>query len=227
MKWFKLDADFLFDGKILSLSDKELRIWLAIISEIAARYTGKETVFNLELNKLILSTKSKQTKFVLSLNSVCTKFELKMNLKQTENKLEIEYPNFLKKQASYFRGALTKCETLQENKNKIRKEEDKEEEKRETYPEQVQSVFNYFKEKLGKKIELNESRSNIIIKRLKEGKSVEDLKHAIDNFSKDDWPDRHKFCDLVYCIGYRNKVDNFEKWFNLARIESRSVLNIT
>ena len=30
----------------------------------------------------------------------------------------------------------------------------------------------------------------------------------------DDWEDRHKYCDVIYCIGIRNKIDNLEKWLN-------------
>lgn len=83
-----------------------------------------------------------------------------------------------------------------------------------TYTEQVQEVFAYFCLKLNKKIILTSERAKIIQQRFKEERSIEELKMAIDNFSKDDWPDRHKYCDVVYAIGTRNKVNNLDRWLN-------------
>lgn len=81
-----------------------------------------------------------------------------------------------------------------------------------TTTQQIQEVFEFFCFTLRKKILLSKDRQRIIELRLKEGRSVEELKRAITNFSMDDWADRHKFCDLVYAIGVRNKVDNLDKW---------------
>lgn len=77
---------------------------------------------------------------------------------------------------------------------------------------QIQQVFDFFCFTLRKKILLSSDRKRIIEHRLREGRTVEELKRAIANFSKDEWPDRHKFCDIVYAIGTRNKVDNLDKW---------------
>ena len=60
----------------------------------------------------------------------------------------------------------------------------------------------------------------IIITNLNKKRTEEQLKKAIDNFSKDDWPDRHKFTDLVYCIGVRGGVDNFDKWSDFENQKS-------
>jgi hypothetical protein len=66
-----------------------------------------------------------------------------------------------------------------------------------------------------KGLKLTDIRKRIIDQRLFKDKiSIEDLKKAITNFSKDEWEDRGKYCDIVYAIGIRNKVDNFAKWIN-------------
>ena len=78
----------------------------------------------------------------------------------------------------------------------------------------VTQFFQYFLLKTKKHLKLNSPRRDIISKRLKEGYTLEQLKKAVDNFVLDDWADRHKFIDIVYCIGTRNKVDNLEKWLN-------------
>lgn len=83
-----------------------------------------------------------------------------------------------------------------------------------TYAEQVQLVFNHFCTKLNKKILLTPERKKIIEQRLKEKRTVQEINIAIDNFSKDEWPDRHKYCDIVYAIGTRNKVNNLDRWLN-------------
>lgn len=79
-------------------------------------------------------------------------------------------------------------------------------------PKDVEEVFAYFCLKLNRRILLSKERAKLIFLRLMEGRTVQEMKTAIDNFSKDDWAERHKFCDLVYVIGVRNKVDNLDKW---------------
>lgn len=81
-------------------------------------------------------------------------------------------------------------------------------------PVLVRTVFEYFCLKLNKKILLSSERSSIISNRFKEGRTLEEMKIAIDNFSKDDWPDRHKYCDILYCLGTRNKINNMDKWLS-------------
>lgn len=80
--------------------------------------------------------------------------------------------------------------------------------------ETVKEVFSYFCLMLSKKIQLTPERKDIITKRLKEGRTIEEMKTAIYNFSKDDWPDRYKHCDIVYCLGTRNKVNNLDRWLS-------------
>lgn len=80
----------------------------------------------------------------------------------------------------------------------------------------VGEFFSYFLLKTKKELELTPDRRALILKRLDEGRTVEDLKKAVDNFMMDDWSDRHKFIDLVYCIGVRNKIDNLDKWLSVV-----------
>ncbi|MDD2653490.1 MAG: hypothetical protein PHI86_00045 [Candidatus Omnitrophica bacterium] len=72
--------------------------------------------------------------------------------------------------------------------------------------------LDYFILKTNKNLKLTPERKAIIEQRLNEGRTLEELKKAVDNFIQDDWPDRHKFIDIIYCIGIRNKVDNLDKW---------------
>lgn len=78
--------------------------------------------------------------------------------------------------------------------------------------DQIQEVFAHFCFTLKKKILLSPERRKLIEKRLAEGRTVAEMKRAIDNFSKDPWEERYKFCDLVYCIGVRNKEDLLDRW---------------
>ena len=79
---------------------------------------------------------------------------------------------------------------------------------------QVLAVLSYFNETCDKKLTLNTERRKIILSCLEKNRTFDDIKRAIKAFSQDDWSDRAKFCDLIYAIGIRNKIDNFEKWFN-------------
>ena len=76
-------------------------------------------------------------------------------------------------------------------------------------------ILNYFNEKLHKKLTPTKERIEVIGKCIDKGRGLELIKQAIDKFSLDDWSDRHKYCDLVYAIGMRSGIDNFEKWLNM------------
>jgi uncharacterized phage protein (TIGR02220 family) len=78
----------------------------------------------------------------------------------------------------------------------------------------VQSFFAYFIEKTKKNLKLTPERSAIIKKRFNDGRTLEELKRAVDNFVADDWAERERFTDIIYCIGVHNKVDNLDKWLN-------------
>jgi len=79
----------------------------------------------------------------------------------------------------------------------------------------VSEFFNYFILKTKKSFKLTPSTRQLINKRLGEGFTLEQLKLAVDNFVQDDWVERPKHLDLIYCIGKQNgKPDNLEKWIN-------------
>lgn len=105
-------------------------------------------------------------------------------------------------------------EVVTVDKKACAKEVDKEVDKEvEINKKVVVDFFNYFCEKTQKKFALTSGRKKIIELRL-QTYPLDQLKKAVDNFILDDWPDRHKFIDIVYCIGVRNKIDNLEKWLN-------------
>jgi len=89
----------------------------------------------------------------------------------------------------------------------------------------IQDFLSYFNQKNGKSLKLTPERNRIIKARL-ENHTIEDLKKAVDNFVLDDWSERHKFCDIVYCIGIRNKVDNLDKWMNAKQKKTRQTKNL-
>jgi hypothetical protein len=100
-------------------------------------------------------------------------------------------------------------------------EEDPKAKEKALQEEQIRQVMDHFNQECKafcpKGLKLTEIRKGIIKKRLFDDKiSLDDLKKAITNFSKDDWQDRGKYCDIVYAIGIRNKADNFEKWVNYS-----------
>lgn len=78
-------------------------------------------------------------------------------------------------------------------------------------------IIAYFQEvcKL-KKYKSTSERIKIILICLKKGRSPDDIKKAILNFSRDTWVERSKYMDLVYAIGVIRNIDNFEKWFNMT-----------
>lgn len=92
--------------------------------------------------------------------------------------------------------------------------------------EDISTFLKYFNEKTGKKYSLTPERKRIIEQRLK-NHSLDQLKIAVDNFIKDDWSDRPKYTDIVYCIGIRNKVDNLERWLNFTPSQSETKSLIT
>jgi len=74
--------------------------------------------------------------------------------------------------------------------------------------------FDYFLLKTKKKFKLTPARAALIDKRLKTH-SIDQLKQAVDAFILDTWEDRHKYMDLVYCIGTIRGVDKLEGWLNV------------
>lgn len=79
----------------------------------------------------------------------------------------------------------------------------------------VGDFFAYYVLKTKKAFKLTEANRELVEKRLSEGYTLEQLKQAVDGFMLDDWPDRGKHLDLIYCIGkQRGKPDALEKWLN-------------
>jgi len=78
----------------------------------------------------------------------------------------------------------------------------------------VTEFFGYFLLKTKKAFKLTPTVRILIRQRLKQGFTIEQMRQAVDNFIQDDWSEREKHLDLVYCIGVRNKIDNLDKWLN-------------
>ena len=83
----------------------------------------------------------------------------------------------------------------------------------------IAEFFNYFLLKTKRKFILTPTNRNLIKKRLADGFTFDQMKQAVDNFILDDWKDRHKYSDLLYCIGIKDSVDNLQKWLNFKPSE--------
>lgn len=110
---------------------------------------------------------------------------------------------------------------LEEDKE-LDKDKEKDEESNAVNKKICVRVLDYFNSKTGKKYTLSTTREQLIITNLNKKRTEGQLKQAIDNFALDDWGDRSKFTDLVYCIGVRSGVDNFDKWCDFESKKSSS-----
>jgi uncharacterized phage protein (TIGR02220 family) len=80
---------------------------------------------------------------------------------------------------------------------------------------EIEDFFSYYTLKTKKNFRLTSTNHSLIKNRLEEGYTPDQLKKAVDNFMLDDWPERAKRLDLIYCIGkQKDKPDNLEKWLN-------------
>lgn len=79
----------------------------------------------------------------------------------------------------------------------------------------VGDFFSYYLLKTKKNFKLTRGVRSLIKRRIEEGYTLEQLKQAVDNFIQDDWVDRNKHLDIIYCIGrQKGKPDALEKWLN-------------
>ena len=91
----------------------------------------------------------------------------------------------------------------------------------------VSSFFQYYLLKTKKQFKLTPIRKNLILKKLSEGYTMDELKQAVDNFIKDKWEGRADHMDLIYCIGQqKGKADNLDKWLNIKQAEKRSKYHV-
>jgi len=81
-----------------------------------------------------------------------------------------------------------------------------------------QQVYEHYLNQSGKEqraYRFTDRRKEMIGLALDRGWTVEDMKEAISNLFADDWPGRHKYSGLEYCIGvWPHKGDMVEKWLN-------------
>ena len=217
MKWLKLDANFYNDNRIIELrecsGDKGYILYITLLCMMSEQWNGEpEKTFFINVARIQAECGVYHRSILLqSMFNLARIFGL--SYQHVGLNFEISYPKFLKKQGSYFRGATrgaASCATGIE-KNRI---EEKEIHKECVFSGEVKEIMNFFNKTLFKKLITNKPREKIIIKNLNLNRTVEQMKQAITNFSKDPWPDRKKYCDIVYCLGVRNGVDNFDKWFN-------------
>jgi hypothetical protein len=75
-------------------------------------------------------------------------------------------------------------------------------------------MFDYYLQKTGKKFAFTDDRRRLVEQAL--GRyTPEEVRYAIDRFVEDDWPERQRYLDPVYCFGkQRGKADNLDRWVN-------------
>jgi hypothetical protein len=171
-----MDSNFYNDNRIWEIISREGHIgfsaYMYILHQCSEQWNGeKEKLFFIHKNNFKQRIKCKQTKFESILNSIQTVFNISLNSTQTHIKhnlnstqtefnLCFEYPKFLKKQASYFRGALNSC-----NSNRI--EEKRIEKKRiednieKTSVFDFESVWKQYPNKEGKKEAIKHFNSSV------------------------------------------------------------------
>jgi uncharacterized phage protein (TIGR02220 family) len=103
-----------------------------------------------------------------------------------------------------------KRETPPPGKNKEIKGKQREEN------ELVKKVFDYFCAQVGRSLKLDDERRGIIKRRVKQGRTWDEFRQAIDHFSQDDWDGRDEYVDIVYCLGTRNGRNNLDHWLHKA-----------
>ncbi len=115
-------------------------------------------------------------------------------------------------------GQQTVQQTDTNNKNNKNKNEknDKKNNKNTLMPDSPIALdfLSYFNLKTKKELSLTKDRKELVERLLKEGRTIEQLKKAVDNFILDDWPDRYKFVDFIYCIGTIRKINNLDRWLD-------------
>jgi uncharacterized phage protein (TIGR02220 family) len=184
------------NGGKLFISDAETMLILS----------RKCNISTIDLFKTMLNTMVKVGLFdenIFKATKALTSNGILKRVQMVENKRE--------KNKQYYLSRVSVAETVAESTQSKVKES-----KVNTYRPLCQEVLDYFCLKTGKKFLLTKDRGAVISQCLKEGRTLEDFKKAVDNFCQDDWPEREKFMDIVYVFGVRNKINNFDKWLNFT-----------
>ena len=91
----------------------------------------------------------------------------------------------------------------------------------------AQEWLDYFNKKTGKKLSMTPPRQKLIVSRLKQKHALDELKKVVDNFVQDDWPERHKHIDVIYCIGTIKGADKLDHWLQVKPKGHKHVDKIT
>lgn len=121
----------------------------------------------------------------------------------------------------------TTSETTSDTALLLYREDKKNKKNKNIHTSECSDFLAHFNSVTGKALTLTPYREKLILKRLSESYTLDQLKAAATNFSKDDWPDRYKFLDVQYCIGVIGGKDNLEKWLNLEVKNKSKVLEYT
>lgn len=219
--WFKFyGQEFLTDMKMRRLSVPQRLAWVTLLCLAAAEGKGGAIRFCTEdsLKSCMGVTWPSDDTVWDDLTGCLDEFERLQMIEKCEDTIFIK--NFEKRQNSNFTDAEKQARYRGKKAQKVTNvtspqvtnvtlEERRGEESR--YKD-IRDVFEHFCLRTGKILTLNDSRRKSLLRRLREGFTVDQLKQAVDNFIQDDWPDRYRFLDIRYCFDVIKGVDNLEKW---------------
>lgn len=80
----------------------------------------------------------------------------------------------------------------------------------------AERLFEHYCVVTGRKFKFTKDKRELLLKRLSDGFTEDEIKLAMTNFSKDDWEDRQKFMDLKYAIGIIGGRDHLERWVHAS-----------
>ncbi len=224
--WIKLEKRLLNDHRFYLMNEESQLIFLKFLM-LAAEMNNKipkKTV----IVKSVLRSNQTEEKIKECIN------EIKMNFpkfkehkefyyfKEWTGRLNQVYPKDIPRiSKGYSKDAPDK---IREDKIRDKIREDKIRDKiskdiKEDTNNDVSVFFSYYLEKTKKHYRLTKDSEELIKKRLKEGYTIEQLKTAVNNFVKDDWPGRPQHLELIYCIGkQQGKPDALERWLNITPV---------
>ena len=181
MKWFKLDSNFLNDTRVVELieknGDRGLRLYIALLCSFAQQWNGEPNKeFYVNIN-LIQAQSGYYHRSMLLQCMANLSLIFGLSYRNVDLNFVISYPKFLKKQASYYRGAASRATGI--DKNRIEQNRttakplvlstDNANKKKKSNPV-VEKLFTYFCEqyfiKHNKKYIPNYAKDKSIMKRL-------------------------------------------------------------
>lgn len=204
-----METRLLNDYRFIMLEERNQLLFLKILMFL--RITNNKIPNDLEAIEMVLRTKRPLSDLQVSLDL----------LKNT-------FPKFKSNKHFYYMDGWDerfKGGKLKDPKKSQKEGVDEDEDIDEDIDSISTSLWEHFLSLTSKKFTLTPARTDIIIYRLKQGYTQEQLKYAMSRFVEDPWPDRKKYMDIKYCLGTTKKdVSTLEKWLNQQPVAKQAEL---